>query len=199
MSKCKIVVCEGADKTGKETQSKLLQQALTAHGYRAIRVEVPSKACPRTHKLIYKMLHNGWAKRVPNVFQFVQFLNKWLFQVNVLPGLLKNTDVVIFDRWSLSAVVYGGATGVNESLNMWLYRRLKKADVTLVFHGRSFRRSSTVDDSYEKDDALQARVKDAYIEWAVAHADDHILVKNDRSVSDIHSSIMLDLAASDIL
>lgn len=195
----KIIVFEGPDKVGKETQSKLLQRTLSSAGYRAIRVEVPSKACPRTYSLIYWMLRNGTAKKFPNVFQFVQFINKWLFQNTVLKGLMKNADIVIFDRWSLSAVVYGGATGVNERFNMWLYNRLRKADITFVMHGTSFRRSTTTDDSYEKDSALQARVKDAYVEWAVIHADDHILVKNDRLVTDIHNSIMLDLAASDVL
>lgn len=190
----KIVVFEGPDKVGKETQSKLLQQTLSDAGYRTLRVEVPTKACPRTHSLIYWMLRNGLAKKVPNVFQFIQFLNKWLFQHAVLPDMLKHCDVIIFDRWSLSAVVYGNATGVNESFNMWLYRRLKKADITFVFYGKSFRRSTTSDDSYEKDNDLQARVKEAYRVWAVEHADDHVLIKNDKSVEDIHNGIMLDLA-----
>jgi thymidylate kinase len=194
----KIVVFEGPDKVGKETQSKLLQQALNASGYRALRVEVPSKLCPRTHRLIYKMLHNGSAKRWPNVFQFVQFLNKWLFQINVLPTLTKYADVVIFDRWSLSAVIYGGATGVNKTLNTFLYNRLRKADVTLVFHGKSYRRN-TVDDVYEKDNDLQARVRQDYYAWAMAHDGDHILVKNDRKIDDIHKSIMIDLCVQGVL
>jgi thymidylate kinase len=188
----KIVVFEGPDKVGKETQSKLLNQTLLNSGYRTIRVEVPSKMCPRTHKLIYKMLHNGAAKRWPNVFQFVQFLNKWLFQLTVLPSLLRANDVVIFDRWSLSAVIYGGATGVNAALNMWLYNRLMKADVTVVFSGKSYRRN-TADDSYEKDNELQARVKQAYSEWAVAHPDDHLLVDNARAIGEIHHDIVIDL------
>lgn len=189
----KIVVFEGPDKVGKETQSKLLQQMLSTAGYRTLRVEVPTKACPRTHALIYWMLQNGLAKNFPNVFQFVQFLNKWLFQRYVLPDMMKHCDVIIFDRWSLSAIIYGNATGTNKRFNMWLYRRLKKPDITIVFHGKSFRRSTSTDDSYEKDTDLQTRVKDAYLEWAVMHADDHVLVKNDKSVSDIHNSIMFNL------
>lgn len=190
----KIVVFEGPDKVGKETQSKLLLEALTEAGYRALRVEVPSKLCPRTYKLIYWMLRNGWAKRLPNFFQFVQFLNKWFFQRAVLPGFLRTLDVVIFDRWSLSAVVYGNATGVNEPFNMWLYRRLRKPDVTVVMCKKSYRRSTTQDDSYEKDSELQQRVRDGYQEWAVFHADDHVLVNNDQQVKDVHHDILIELA-----
>jgi len=194
----KIVVFEGPDKVGKETQSKLLQQTLCDSGYRALRVEVPSKACPRSYRLIYWMLKNGSAKRLPNVFQFVQFLNKWLFQLRVLPGLLKNTDIVIFDRWSLSAVIYGNATGVNETLNMWFYNRLRKADVTVVMCEKSFRRSTTQDDSYEKDSELQIRVRDGYREWAVTHATDHVLVKNDKPVDQVHKDIVIDLCLNGV-
>ena len=189
---CKILVFEGADKTGKETQSKLLQKALCDAGYNAMRVEVPTKACPRTYALIYKMLKDGSAKRWPNAFQFVQFLNKWMFQHRVLPGLMKYNDVVIFDRWSLSAIIYGNATGVNRTLNQFLYNRLKKADVTLVFHGKSFRRKAA-DDSYEKDTDLQEKVAIAYHTWGVKNHKDHMLVNNERSVEDIHQGIIVDL------
>lgn len=194
-----VIVFEGADQTGKETQSKLLQQTLSNDGRRAIRVEVPAKACGWTYKIIYWMLKNGTAKRFTNIFQFVQFLNKWLFQTRVLPELLKNFDYVIFDRWSLSAIIYGNVTGVNDHFNLWLYKRLKKADITFIIHGTSFRRKSTTDDSYEKDAELQSKVKDAYIEWFSKHPKNHVLVRNDQTVFDIHTRIMMDLAEFGVL
>lgn len=195
----KIVVFEGPDKVGKETQSKMLLDALQASGLRAMRVEVPSKLCPKSYKLIYWTLRNGWAKRVPNVFQFIQFLNKWLFQRAVLPGLLKTLDVVIFDRWSLSAVIYGNATDVNEPFNMWLYGKLKRPDVTIVMAQKSYRRATTTDDSYEKDSDLQTRVREGYVEWAVFHAEDHVLVNNDQPVLDVHHEIVRELSMFGIL
>lgn len=189
-----LVVFEGPDKVGKETQSKMLLESLQNDMYKAVRVEVPSRSCPRTHKLIYKMLHDGSAKRHPNAFQFVQFLNKWLFQMNHLPKLLKENDVVILDRWSLSAVIYGGATGVNKRFNMFLFNRLKKPTITLVLHGRSFRRSTTTDDSYEKDSDLQTTVARAYYEWAMKHSDSHVLIPNHLNRDEIHKDIMISLA-----
>lgn len=195
----KIVVFEGADRTGKETQSKLLQHALMRYGFKTKLVEVPAKDCTKTYNLIYKMLHDGTAKKYPNVFQFVQFMNKWLYQQFVLPKILKENDVLILDRWALSAVIYGNATGVNNRFNTWLFNRLKKPDITFVIYGTSFKRSTTVDDSYEKDTDLQERVKDDYMMWAVEHADDHILVKNDKSAEAMHRSIMIDMAVCEII
>jgi thymidylate kinase len=188
----KVLVVEGPDKVGKETQSKMLERAFVNAGYRTLRVEVPSKSCPRTHALIYKMLHDGSAKRWPNFFQFVQFLNKFLFQLLVMPALLKNVDILILDRWSLSAIIYGNATGVNLRFNEFLYNRLMKPDMTLVFHGKSYRRLSA-DDSYEKDADLQEKVAIAYHTWGVKHPHDHLLVNNERSVEEIHSGILIDL------
>lgn len=189
----KVIVFEGPDKVGKETQSKKLLAALANSGYWVRRVEVPAKECPKTYKLIYWMLRNGWAKRVPNVFQFIQFLNKWFFQRTVLPNMLKWNDVLIFDRWSLSAVVYGNATGVNGPLNMWLYNNLFKPDITIVMANRSYRRSTTTDDSYEKDSALQTRVRKGYIEWATAHPEDHVLINNEQDIEKVQEDIQKEL------
>lgn len=195
----KIVVFEGPDKVGKETQSKLLWGSLLGVGKNVVRVEVPSDRCDRSYRLIYWMLRTGWAKKLPNVFQFVQFLNKWLFQRLYLMDLLYFNDYVIFDRWSLSAVVYGNATGVNKPFNDWLYKQLRKADITFVMCERSFRRASTQDDSYEKDSALQSAVRVGYREWAETHPSDHVLVNNDQSIKEVHADVLFALDEDEAL
>lgn len=186
----KIVVFEGPDKVGKETQSKLIAELLRSKGARVTRVEVPCRSATWSHALIYWMLRNDLAKRLPNVFQFVQFLNKLSFQLLDLPDLLRNNDVVVLDRWALSAVVYGDATGVNHAFNTWLYNRLLRPDLTVVFAERSYRRSTRQDDSYERDTELQERVRSGYATWALLHPDDHALVSNDAPVGAVHAAVM---------
>ena len=196
----RLVVVEGADQVGKETQSKLLEKALGGRGLRCTRVEVPTKACPRTHRLIYRMLRNGWAKRFTHTFQFVQFLNKLFFQLFHLPALLRANEVVILDRWSLSAIIHGGATGVNATFNRLLCGLLRRPDVTVVFHGSSFRRSTTTDDAYERDSELQARVKQDYYDWAWARPSDHALVTNlGKSVDEVHRDVIRELEVRRII
>lgn len=184
----KVIVFEGPDKVGKETQSKLLQANLKREGFNCIRVEPSKEAHPRMKKLIYSMLDSGAAKRWPNLFQFVQFLNKIYFQTFKLPKLLEVYDLVILDRWALSGYVYGGAEGINPILNKWMYNRVRKADLTLVLSGTSYKRSSTTDDSYEKDTDLQAKVKIAYRQ--VANWPGHVLVDNHDSIDDVQDSIL---------
>lgn len=195
----KLVTVEGIDKCGKETQSKLMLQSYLCSGYRTSRVEVPVKDCNKTYRLIYWMLNNGLAKRWPNTFQFIQFMNKLLFQLLFLPKLLNDNDIVILDRWSLSAVIYGDATGVNHNFNMMLFNWLKKPDITVIFHGTSFRRSTTTDDSYEKDTELQKRVAQAYHNWGVKHPRETVLISNSgKSVEEVHKDVILDLVMRNV-
>ena len=186
----RLIAFEGPDKSGKETQSKMAVEALRQAGVRVERVEAPTKCTRWTHRLIYWMLRTGWAKRLPNCFQAVQTLNKLSFQLFHLPAIEARNDVVVFDRWGLSSVIYGTATGVSPRLVLWLYDRIKPADLTIVFAGRSYRRSTTEDDSYEKDTDLQARVRVLYHDWALNHHEDHVLVDNARPVEEVHREVM---------
>lgn len=195
MKKCKILVIEGPDKMGKNTQSTMLLLALNTPPdvkpvfgqTKACLVEVPTRGF--TYKLIYWMLSNSLAKRLPNTFQFVQFMNKYSFQLFKLPKLLKENDYVILDRWSLSGLVYGAATGVNLRFNAWLFSKMKYPDLTLVMHGSSFRRKSEDDDSYESDNDLQKRVKDLYYTQATT-LPAHELVDNQGTPEEVHNRII---------
>ena len=185
---CKLIVVEGPDKVGKATQSTMLAHSLRRYGDRVALVEVPFND-HLTHPLIYAMLANGSAKRSPNVFQLVQFLNKFIFQWTYLLWLRLAYDYVVLDRWRLSAVIYGDASGTNKTFNRILYHLLKPADLTIVLHGMSFKRKSA-DDVYEKDTAFQALVKVGYDNWVRTHPDDHKLVLNFYGRDMVHDSIL---------
>jgi|SRR6478609_902978 len=184
----KLIVVEGPDKVGKQTQSRYLSHVLGRYGDRTALVEVPFNDRV-TYRLIYRMLKNGQAKDYPNLFQFVQFLNKFIFQWTVLLWLRLTCDFVVLDRWKLSAIVYGDATGVNPTFNRFLYSMLKNADDTVILHGSSFKRQE-VDDVYEKDNSLQATVRRGYYEWAQEHPEDHHLINNQGSRDEVHARIL---------
>lgn len=190
----KLVVVEGPDKHGKATQSKMLLDSLEAAGYRTTLFEVPFKGL--TYRVIYWMLRNTLAKRFPNLFQFIQFLNKFVFQLFVLPIVMVLNDIVVLDRWSLSAIVYGDATGVNKRFNRFLYSQLFKPDITLVMHGRSFKRDGKTD-TYEKDSDLQRAVKKGYFDWATSH-EKHELISNHGTTEEVQQRILCTLAHAHI-
>jgi len=162
----KIVVFEGADRCGKATQSKLLREHIVFSGKSAKIVEVPIRSAV-TYKLVYWMLRNGLAKQLPKLFQALQFLNRKIFQIFMLPALERQYDVIILDRWSLSTIVYGAAEGVSEKFTVGLSNLLRKPDHTIILLGSSFPHAA--EDVYESDAVLQQKVREGYSNWAFAH------------------------------
>lgn len=169
----KIVVIEGADRCGKATQASMLQKYLSRIGYAATIVEVPIRSAV-TYKIIYWMLQNGFAKKYPKIFQWFQFFNRKIFQWLVLPGIERQYEIVIMDRWSLSTIVYGAAEGVPEDYTIKLSKRLRSPDHTIILCGQSFPHEA--EDAYESDLDLQDRVRIGYAQWAANNPKDCTLI-----------------------
>lgn len=185
----KLVAVEGADKCGKATQSRLLMNSLRQRSNaRVAQVEVPFND-GITYRLIYWMLKHGQARQHPNLFQFLQFINKFVFQWTKLLWLRLTCDFIILDRWSLSAIVYGDAGGADQTFNRALHMFLVRPDLTIVLDGQSFKRCGEVDDVYEKDSALQRAVRKGYRDWVTWHPFDHVLVDNQGGREVVHDRI----------
>jgi thymidylate kinase len=160
----KIIAIEGPDRVGKATQSRMLCDHITKElNKKATVVEVPIRD-GGTYKIIYWMLKNGLAKKFPKVFQWLQVLNRWIFQTTRLVELEHEYDYVIFDRWSCSSVVYGAAEGLNRRSLEKMARLLRAPDFTIVLLGDSH--AHEAEDVYESDSVLQGRVSDLYAAWA---------------------------------
>lgn len=190
----RLIAIEGPDKVGKQIQSQMLAHVLRRYGDRTALVEVPFND-RATYRLIYWMLRNGTAKRFPNLFQFVQFVNKFVFQWTYLLWLRLTCAFIILDRWSLSAIVYGDATGVNRTFNRVLYWLLVRPDITVILYGSSFKRKST-DDAYEGDSELQVAVRRGYYDWAQSHPVDHKLIDNQGTKDEVHERILSTVKAA---
>jgi thymidylate kinase len=186
-----FIVIEGPDRCGKATQTHLLSIAIRNLGYSVATVEVPIADNPMYH-VIYWMLANGFAKKYPKIFQWCQYFNRQIFQWSTLPKLERLHDYVIMDRWSLSTVVYGVATGVPEEYTEDLYDRLRRPDHTIILLGTPHRHDA--EDVYESDEKLQAHVRDLYATWSLHHPNDSFVVDCSRSREDITRAIMSRLA-----
>jgi thymidylate kinase len=162
---CKIIAFEGIDAIGKATQSIKLTQHLSKK-HKAIRIEFPIEArnlssANITFKMIKYMLKNGMAKKLPNTFQVIQFLNKASFQLFWLNKLKKKYDYIVLDRWSLSMWSYGLAAGVNKNVIKMMIKAVDKPDVNVILQGKSFPKEDV--DTYETDVELQRAVHTNYL------------------------------------
>lgn len=184
----KIIVIEGPDRVGKATQSKLLCEYLWQCGKKAKVVEVPIHD-KLTYDTIYWMLEKGHAKRFPRIFQFTQFLNRWLFQTKILSDLDHEYDFLIFDRWSLSTTVYGKASGVDDQFVNYFYKKLRKPDFTLVLLGDPHKHEA--EDVYEKDSKLQEDVRKLYADWVNRHPKEAHVVASDRPKESVFTEIIV--------
>ena len=163
------IVMEGSDHCGKSTQTARLIKSLESDGYRVAYVKSPHNDLA-THRLIYWMLFNGWARRIPNMFQLLQFMNKLFFQLFSLPGLLKTHDYIVFDRWGLSMHSYGISDGASSLLTRLLMKLIIDPDLTLILDRESREKANA--DSYESDRGYQRRVRKMYLDWAFTHRHD---------------------------
>lgn len=184
----KIIVIEGPDRCGKATQSALLCEYLWQCGKKAKVVEVPIHD-PVTYKAIYWMLERGHAKSFPRIFQFTQFLNRWLFQTKELADLDHEYDYLIFDRWSLSTTVYGKAAGVDDGFVNYFYKKLRKPDFTLVLLGKPHPHEA--EDVYERDEKLQEAVRRLYAEWVDKNPKEGYVVASDRPKEAVFTEIIV--------
>ena len=164
--KCQSIVVEGVDRLGKSTQTKLLVNHLRAQGKKVTFVKSPYNY-KMTYRLIYWMLLNGWARKIPNVFQVIHFLNKLLFQAFALPKMFKNNDFLVFDRWNISMWAYGIPDGANKWLTEKMFGFITEPDFTIILDGNPHIMGNG--DSYESDVKYQQDVRSLYINWVVSH------------------------------
>lgn len=183
----KIIVIEGPDRCGKATQSRLLCDYLNDRGLKAKVVEVPIDDT-YTYPIIYWMLRNGLAKKLPNLFQWIQVINRWLFQTHRLVTLEHEYDYIIFDRWSLSSAVYGVAAGLSPSDVESSMTLLRSPDFTFVLLGKSH--SHVAEDVYESDVDLQTRVRTLYAAWVNHNPKKAHAVDSERSRERVHDEIV---------
>ena len=173
---------------GKSYQAKRLVERINSIGLTAAYAE-PIRNSDAFFWFTRFALDNGAAKQYKNLFQFLQFLNRLWFQLTALHEYLCNHDVVVLDRWALSGLIYGSADGANKLLTKILYKCLKMPDVTIVLHGEPYRNSRPLKDTYELDDAMQKRVNDTYVEWALRELT-ACLVKSSGTKEHVHKRVM---------
>ena len=171
---CFLVALEGADRVGKATQSKLLEEGLNANRHKATIEEIPYDDGV-THPEIYRMLKDGTVNLEPAVLQTLHAINRRFFQHSFLPTLAGHFDVVVLDRWNLSTRVYGAASGVSEPVTENLLVGIAEPDVVIVLDGKPFPKEGL--DVWEADTEFQRSVRAGYRAWC--ERDPHRYVKFD--------------------
>jgi dTMP kinase len=157
-----LIVFEGLDQSGKETQARMLGRHLEALGHRVRALSFPDYETP-IGKEIRKAL-DGERDFEPDVMQLLYVANRleWRRQ---LAAWLGDGDVVICDRYRASSVAYGDAQGLDPEWLQHIQRTLPEADVTVfldIAPETAVVRKSVGRDRYERDLDLLSRVRLSY-------------------------------------
>ena len=196
---CSLLVIEGPDKVGKETQTRMLVEALPQHikDYslpEARKLRVTSQEIPyddqNTYRQLYKMLKNGDAVEHPEAFQTFQAANRMIWQAEVLHDMARYYDLIVLDRWNISSWVYGRAGGCSDAMLKCVLEPIIEPDLVFVFDGDPFDTPERPDDSYEANKPLMQRVREGYRRWALENPNIAILIDANRPRDVVHSELL---------
>ena len=212
----KIIVIEGTDCSGKETQSKLLEERLNKEGINCIRFSFPMYDTP-TGKIvggpylgkeeISKSYFSEGAVNVdPKVISLYYAADR-KYNINKIEEYLNKGYYVILDRYTSSNQAHQGSkiTDKDDRFTMydWIDKleyfllRLPQPDKTIFLHmplkySIELRKNRVSTDEHEKDESYLKNSEEAYIELSELYNWDKIeCVKEDsiRTIEDINDEI----------
>jgi dTMP kinase len=157
-----LIVFEGLDQSGKETQAKRLGERLARDGHRVQSLSFPEYETPIGREI--RQALDGAREFTPDVMQLLYVANRLEFKPQIERWLAAG-DFVICDRYCASSIAYGEAQELDPDWLTQIQLSLPKADVTVfldIAPDTAVRRKSTGRDRYERDLDLLARVRTSY-------------------------------------
>jgi len=223
MARGKLIVIEGCDCSGKETQSKLLVNKLNLMGINAINLSFPMYDTP-TGKIVKDAFlgrnNNGvsWFKegsiKVDPKIACLYYAADRKYNFDIIDDYLEKGYYVVVDRYVSSNMAHQGAKiedpderfelyGWIDKLEYWLLE-LPKADETIFLHvpykySKELLKNREVIDANEKDENYQTRSIKTYLELASLYNWKLIeCIKDEklRTIEDINKEI-LDIIIND--
>ena len=161
-----LIVFEGLDQSGKETQARLLRRWFEEAGRRVESIAFPDYSSPIGQE-IRTALHGG-RDYAADTIQLLQIANRhqWKPQIE---RWLADGRVVISDRYAASSVAYGEAQGLDPAWLTSAQVYLPQPAITVLLDiaaDVAAARKSQNRDKYERDLAMLSRVRVSYLRQA---------------------------------
>lgn len=215
----KLILIEGTDCSGKETQSKLLVQKLNNLGYKAIYYTFPNYDSA-TGKIvggpylgkeyICKSYFEEGAASVPAKVASLYFAADRIYNVDTIKKYLDEGYIIILDRYIVSNMAHQGGKIANKEERFKMYEWLEKLeydllelphpDMTIFLHMpyefaiklQQNREKSTID-GHESDANHLKNAENSYLELKEKYKFNYIkCIKNNklRDIEDINEEIL---------
>lgn len=187
MGKGKIIVIEGTDCSGKQTQSELLLKRLIQNGFEAERYSFPNYDSPTGRIIAGPIL--GKEHECASVFSDVTEVNPKVislyyaadrnYNIDKIKSDINNGKIVILDRYVYSNMAFQGAKFNTEKEKIEMFKWLEKlefdflelprSDINIFLHMPTFAITSLVKkreesvDQHEKNSEYLKKAEDTYI------------------------------------
>ena len=161
-----LIVFEGLDQSGKETQARLLRQWFEARGRQVESLAFPDYATPIGAE-IWKGLH-GERNFGPDTMQLLLIANRFEWKPGIREWLAAGR-VVICDRYLASSVAYGEAQGLDPRWLTAIQAYLPQPDATVLLDiapDVASARKARGRDRFESDLPMLGRVRASYLRQA---------------------------------
>src|SRR6188474_1000751 len=163
-----LIVFEGLDQSGKQTQAELLRDRLKAEGRKARLVSFPDYATSIGEEIARAL--QGERDYGPDVMQLLYIANRYERKPDLLRWLEGGLTLVC-DRYMASSIAYGEAFGLDAVWLAEMQKFLPTPALTILLDiapETAVARKAVDRDKYERDLALQSRVRESYLRQAAA-------------------------------
>ena len=157
-----LIAFEGLDQSGKQTQAELLRDRLRSDGHKSRLVSFPDYATSIGEELARAL--QGERDYMPDVMQLLYVANRYERKAD-LQRWLDGGLILVCDRYSASSIAYGEAQGLDPAWLADIQKYLPPATLTILLDiapETAVGRKAVDRDRYERDLAMQERVRDSY-------------------------------------
>jgi dTMP kinase len=183
-----LIAFEGLDQSGKQTQAERLRDYVKAQGRKARLVSFPDYGTSIGEE-IARALSNE-RDYGPDVMQLLYVANRYEKKDDLLRWL-EGGLILVSDRYTASSIAYGEAFGLDAAWLTDMQKFLPPASLTILLDiapETAVTRKSVDRDRYERDLALQGRVRESYQRQAVAQ--NWVVVDGERGKDEIAADVI---------
>ncbi len=187
-----LIAIEGLDQSGKQTQAERLADWLRAGGREARLLSFPDYG---THigAEIGRAL-GGEREYAADVMQLLYVANRYEYKPQIQQALAAGV-VIVCDRYLASSVAYGEAFGLDPAWLVDMQQFLPQPDLTILLDiapETAVGRKREDRDRYERDLALQARVRASYHRQA---SQGWVHLNGERERDHVHAEVVAAVAS----
>jgi dTMP kinase len=161
-----LIAFEGLDQSGKQTQAELLRDRLKSEGSKARLLSFPDYGTSIGEEIARAL--QGEREYGPDVMQLLYIANRYERKPDLLRWL-EGGLILVCDRYKASSVAYGEAQGLDAAWLVEIQKFLPPPALTIVLDiapETAVARKAVDRDRYERDLALQSRVRESYLRQA---------------------------------